>query len=76
MASAPNRIRVAVSRSLARGDTVIAILALWFAGRAAADGSLPLSVVLSLMGVVFMVSSGDYSWRKGFVAGKRSNANG
>ena len=72
MSKLGKRIGVAVSRSLARADTIIAIVALFFAGRASSSGSWVVAILLSVIGVVFFVASGDFSWRKGFSAGTRS----
>ena len=66
-----SRIRLALRRGLARADTWIAAAALFQAGRSAAGDDWALAAIAGLVGVVFLVASGDYAWRKGFVAGKR-----
>ena len=72
MARLLQRIRTAISRALARADTLIAIVALFFAGRASSGDSWLWTVLLLVVGLVFLVASGDYSWRKGFANGRRS----
>lgn len=67
-----SRVRTALSRGVARADTLVATAALFFAGRASANGRWALAVILGVAGIVFVVSTGDFAWRKGFVAGKRS----
>lgn len=65
-----SRIGLAISRSLARFDTLVAGVTLFLAGMAAADEAWLRMAILLVVGLVFLVASGDYVWRKGFVAGR------
>ncbi|HUF33050.1 MAG TPA: hypothetical protein VMN58_07570 [Acidimicrobiales bacterium] len=71
MRSVLSRVRLAMQRGLARADTWVGVVALWLGGMSAGNGRWVAGAALGLVGVVFVVASGDYSWRKGFVAGKR-----
>jgi len=66
------RIRVALGRGVARADTWIAAVALVLTGSEIAKSQWVLAVVTGVVGVVFLVSSGDFCWRRGFVAGRRA----
>jgi hypothetical protein len=68
-----NRLRVALGRGLARADTWVAAVALVLAGREMADGTPALAALLGVVGLVFLVASGDYCWRRGFAAGRRAD---
>jgi hypothetical protein len=64
------RARTAVGRGLAKADTWAAVLALWLSGMLSADDRWVGAAVAGLVGLVFLVSAGDYCWRKGFVSGQ------
>ena len=64
------RIRLA-QRGLARADTWVAAACIFLAGFNAANEDWPWVAVLGVVGLIFLVASGDYVWRKGAVAGKR-----
>jgi hypothetical protein len=65
------RLRLALRRGLARADTWVAAVALVLTGSEAAKGQWVLGAVTGVVGVVFLVASGDYCWRRGYVAGRR-----
>lgn len=65
------RIKLALRRGSAKGDTWVAAVALWFSGWGAANESWVLAVVAGIAGLAFLVASGDYAWRKGYVVGKQ-----
>lgn len=71
MSRALARIGTAVRRGGARADSLAAAAGLFFAGWSAADEQWPRVIGLGLLGLVFLIASGDYSWRKGFVAARR-----
>ena len=64
------RIRLA-QRGLARADTWVAAACIFLAGFNAANEEWIWVAILSVIGLIFLVASGDYVWRKGAVAGKR-----
>lgn len=68
------RVWLAVRRGLARADSLIAIAALFAAGWRAAGERWTSAVVLGAVGLVFLVASGDFVWRKGYAAGKRESS--
>ncbi|HEY2331169.1 MAG TPA: hypothetical protein VGH94_04560 [Acidimicrobiales bacterium] len=70
------RIRVALSRALARADTWVAGVALVLTGSELAKSQWVLAILTGVVGVVFLVASGDYCWRRGFVAGRRAGGSG
>jgi hypothetical protein len=65
-----DRVRTALGRGVAKADTLAAVVALWLAGVFTGDERWVWAAVTAVIGLVFLVSSGDYCWRKGFVAGK------
>lgn len=73
MTRARSRIGTAIRRGSARADTWVAALGFFFAGRSAADNGWIAAASFAAAGVVFLVASGDYAWRKGYVAGARGD---
>jgi hypothetical protein len=67
------RVRTALGRGLAKADTWAAVFALWLAGVLSANDRWGWAVVAGLVGLVFLVSVGDYCWRKGFAARQRND---
>lgn len=67
------RVRTAVRRGIARGDSWVAVAALWAFGYTTARHSWALAIVTGALGLVFLVSAGDYCWRKGHAAARRGD---
>jgi hypothetical protein len=65
-----SRIRTALRRGLAKADTWVAAVALWLSGLLAANDQWLGAVVVGLAGFIFLVSAGDYCWRRGYTAGR------
>jgi hypothetical protein len=70
------RLRLALSRGVARADTLVGVFALWYSGNRAADGSWLIAAITGICGLILIVASGDYCWRRGFVAGRREAGGG
>jgi hypothetical protein len=69
-----SRLQTAIGRGVAKADTWVAVVALWLSGMLSADDRWAWAAIAGVVGLVFLVSSGDYCWRKGFVAGTRDQA--
>jgi hypothetical protein len=65
------RVRTAVGRGSAKADTWVAAVVIWVSGVLGANDEWVWCVVVGLVGLVFLVSAGDYCWRKGYVAAQR-----
>ena len=74
MSRATDRIRIGLQRGVARADTFIAIIVLLAAGWRAGDGHWISAVGLGVVGVVLVIASGDFAWRKGYAAATRDDA--
>lgn len=74
MSRLSRRTRTALNRGLAKADTWAAVLALWLAGMLSADDRWGWAAVAGLVGLIFLVSAGDYCWRKGFAARQGNDA--
>ena len=74
MSRMTRRVRTAFRRGLAKADTWAAVLALWLAGMMSADERWIWAAIAGVIGIVFLVSSGDYCWRKGYIAGRNDEA--
>jgi len=66
-----DRILTSIKRGSARADTFVAVVLLVVCGHALANDRWILMAITGVLGLVFMFASGDFSWRKGYVAGKR-----
>lgn len=67
------RFGLALRRAFAKADTFVAIVALWWSGASFERESWALAIAAGLVGLVFLISSGDFIWRKGYVAGQRGD---
>ena len=65
------RIQLALSRGSARADSIVAAVLLVISGHRWASDRPVIAAASMLGGLIFLFASGDYSWRKGYVAGKR-----
>jgi hypothetical protein len=65
------RIQLALSRGSARADSIVAAVLLVVSGHSWASDRAVVALASAVAGLIFLFASGDYSWRKGYVAGKR-----